>query len=84
MKQAAFASPSADWHPPSSNWHRSQRLRANQILCDAALQDRLKDASQDIALAETAMPVHREGGIDAKRTLAEQSPISARQQARRS
>ena len=30
---------------------------ADQTLCDAALQDRLKDASQQIALAEAAMPV---------------------------
>jgi hypothetical protein len=30
---------------------------AYQTLNDAALQDRLKDASQEIALAETAMPV---------------------------
>ena len=36
---------------------------ANQTLCDAALQDRLKNASQQIALAETAMPVLREGGM---------------------
>jgi len=36
---------------------------ANQTLCDAALQDRLKNASQEIALAETAMPVLRESGM---------------------
>ena len=36
---------------------------ANQPLRDAALQDRLKDAPQKIALAETAMPVLREGGV---------------------
>ena len=36
---------------------------ANQSLSDAALQDRFKDASQEIALAETAMPVLREGGM---------------------
>ena len=36
---------------------------ADQSLADAALQDSLKDASQQIALAETAMPVLREGGI---------------------
>jgi hypothetical protein len=36
---------------------------ANRTVCDAALQDRLKDAPQEIALAETAMPVLREGGM---------------------
>src|ERR1700733_3800802 len=36
---------------------------ANQTLRDAALQDHLKDAPQKIALAETAMPVLRKGGM---------------------
>jgi hypothetical protein len=36
---------------------------AAQTLSDAALQDRLKDASQEIALAEAAMPVLREAGV---------------------
>jgi len=36
---------------------------ADQPLSNAALQDRLKDAPQEIALAETAMPVLREGGM---------------------
>src|SRR5580704_2807129 len=36
---------------------------ADQTLSDAALQDRLKDASQEIALAETAMPILGEGGM---------------------
>jgi len=36
---------------------------ADQALFNAALQDRLKDAPQEIALAETAMPVLREGGM---------------------
>ena len=36
---------------------------ADQTLFNAALQDCLKDAPQEIALAETAMPVLREGGM---------------------
>src|SRR4029077_16893557 len=34
-----------------------------KTLSDAALQDRLKDASQEIALAKTAMPILGEGGM---------------------
>jgi hypothetical protein len=36
---------------------------ADQTLSDAALQDCLKDAPQEIALAETAMSILREGGM---------------------
>jgi hypothetical protein len=36
---------------------------ADQALADAALQDRLKDPPQKIALAEAAVPVLRERGI---------------------
>ena len=36
---------------------------ADKSLAHAALQDRLKNASQEIALAEAAMPVLREGGM---------------------
>jgi hypothetical protein len=36
---------------------------ADQALFNAALQDCLKDAPQEIALAETAVPVLREGGM---------------------
>jgi hypothetical protein len=36
---------------------------ADQALFNAALQDRLNDAPQQIALAETSMPVLREGGM---------------------
>jgi hypothetical protein len=38
---------------------KRKAFAADQALFNAALQDRLKDAPQEIALAETAMPVLR-------------------------